>query len=806
MSAKNDDYRSDQDDKSQSSIDSIEDIQDSSESNQFKKSKNKKLLKKQKNQKKKRLNKQKFIDTEASETSENESDDDVKGEISKGQQEKYYKHDELKRKHHKDIVRDIEERYENGDVLNVEEIEKSEDEIEKPGLRDPKFWRVSCNKGKEQEAVTSIMFKHNHLIDTNPLEIVSVFSLKKFPAAIFIEAYFEQHVMRAIEGLVIVRQSPPELVESEQCPNMFQPPEVEQIDIEEGQWVRVRQHNIYSGDLARVMQVDQERKLIKLKVVPRQKLLMKSIEEDEENKKKNSKKNNSNADQSRFQMKEEEGEPPIEDNEPFQRGSKFKFLKRVKYLQEQKKFIRGPKIPIQMSKKSNHDDNDEPTSQFFYISIRDEWTSAKKDGFEIITLPVHQVLTGNIKPTVEDLQYFYPDVQDYRLILQKLHSSLKQVVEQKSKIQVGDYVTLNQNQDQTKASRYKVVQILEDQNILIVIKTIKNKTTFETKQTEYRLSINDAKLAFKLYQQVSIVSGPNIGLSGTIIKMDDLTAQISTEAGRIVDALISDLQSQKNVIKKMDIEENPDNGAEQQKTGFRRNDLVKFGLIDNDIGCILNISNNEVSILDLTNQIKTINKLAIRNSINTRNNVVKNMYCNDIRQQDLVVILDGFYKNNKATVLHVYRDYLFLFNGKFDNTQGVIIEKANNCGLVSSSKKPEPVVVNTQSQIPNEDWKNLRGQMVTIRKGQWQSYRGMVQEVTSRVATIQLSAKNLVVKVPLECIKSESSNSHLQVGKTPQHHPGMSTRVWDDLEGVQQSVMRGYQSPYITYQTPMRND
>lgn len=81
----------------------------------------------------------------------------------------------------------------------------------------------------------------------------------------------------------------------------------------------------------------------------------------------------------------------------------------------------------------------------------------------------------------------------------------------------------------------------------------------------------------------------------------------------------------------MDIEENPDAGAGQQKPGFKRNDLVKFGLIDNDIGCILNISNNEVSVLDLTNQIKNINKLAIRNSINTRNNVVKNMYGNDIR-------------------------------------------------------------------------------------------------------------------------------------------------------------------------------
>lgn len=56
-----------------------------------------------------------------------------------------------------------------------------------------------------------------------------------------------------------------------------------------------------------------------------------------------------------------------------------------------------------MTKKSINDDNEEQTSQFFYTTIRDEWTSAKKDGFEIVTLPVHQILTGNIKPTVEDL-------------------------------------------------------------------------------------------------------------------------------------------------------------------------------------------------------------------------------------------------------------------------------------------------------------------------------------------------------------------------------------------------------------------
>lgn len=33
-----------------------------------------------------------------------------------------------------------------------------------------------------------------------------------------------------------------------------------------------------------------------------------------------------------------------------------------------------------------------------------------------------------------------------------------------------------------------------------------------------------------------------------------------------------------------------------------------------------------------------------------------------------VFIFIFIFLDNKATVLHVYRDYLFLFNGKFDNT------------------------------------------------------------------------------------------------------------------------------------------
>lgn len=49
-----------------------------------------------------------------------------------------YEEDLLKRKNHKDIVYDIERRYKDGDGLNPEEVARSDDDIEKPGLRDPK--------------------------------------------------------------------------------------------------------------------------------------------------------------------------------------------------------------------------------------------------------------------------------------------------------------------------------------------------------------------------------------------------------------------------------------------------------------------------------------------------------------------------------------------------------------------------------------------------------------------------------------------------------------------------------------------
>lgn len=75
-----------------------------------------------------------------------------------------------------------------------------------------------------------------------------------------------------------------------------------------------------------------------------------------------------------------------------------------------------------------------------------------------------------------------------------------------------------------------------------------------------------------------------------------------------------------------------------------------------------------MTILDLTNKMRQVNLMTITAKLNTRNNVAKNMHRHEIRKGDLIVILDGFYKGCKATIVHVYRDCLFLHSGKFDHT------------------------------------------------------------------------------------------------------------------------------------------
>ncbi|KAL5721394.1 hypothetical protein ACHQM5_005046 [Ranunculus cassubicifolius] len=140
------------------------------------------------------------------------------------------------------LERSIQERYMRQDNLDYdEETNDVEQQALLPSVRDPKLWMVKCAIGHEREAAVCLMQK---AIDRGPeLQIRSVVALDHLKNYIYVEADKEAHVKEFS-------------VESKA------------VDISRDTWVRMKL-GIYKGDLASVVDVDNVRQKVTVKLVPR---------------------------------------------------------------------------------------------------------------------------------------------------------------------------------------------------------------------------------------------------------------------------------------------------------------------------------------------------------------------------------------------------------------------------------------------------------------------------------------------------------------------------------------------------------
>jgi hypothetical protein len=215
------------------------------------------------------------------------------------------------------------------------------------------------------------------------------------------------------------------MVEQEQCRALFSPIEHEEITIKPGDWVRVKSHQMFEGDLGRALTVDPLRRTVFVKLIPREKREIASFTHNEQP----ASKEKAAQPTAQFSLK---GEIEEENNEP--KPSKWYY--RTKYLIDQKRFVRGPKIHIKYDKRVSsyhNDDEEEETNErsiFLYGgNISTEREQCKKDGFVGITTSITNVVSRNVKPTLDELAFFYPDIKDIRNILPRLMKSLRPAVE-----------------------------------------------------------------------------------------------------------------------------------------------------------------------------------------------------------------------------------------------------------------------------------------------------------------------------------------------------------------------------------------
>ncbi|KAF5181007.1 Transcription elongation factor spt5, partial [Thalictrum thalictroides] len=134
-----------------------------------------------------------------------------------------------------------------------------------PCITDSKLWMVGCKTGHEREVVAYLMQK---AIDKgSESQITSAIALDHLKNYIYVEAHKEAHVKEAIKGVRNIYQTKLMLVPLKEMTDVLSV-ESKAVDVSKNMWVRLK-IGIYKGDLAKVVDVDNVRRSVTVKLIPR---------------------------------------------------------------------------------------------------------------------------------------------------------------------------------------------------------------------------------------------------------------------------------------------------------------------------------------------------------------------------------------------------------------------------------------------------------------------------------------------------------------------------------------------------------
>lgn len=163
------------------------------------------------------------------------------------------------------LERRLHERYGKREVEYDEEATEVEQQALLPSVRDPKLWMVKCAIGREREVAVCLMQK---CIDRgSELQIRSVIALDHLKNFIYIEADKEAHVREAVKGMRNIYAAKVKLVPIKEMTDVLSV-ESKTVDLSRDTWVRMK-IGTYKGDLAKVVDVDNVRQRVTVKLIPR---------------------------------------------------------------------------------------------------------------------------------------------------------------------------------------------------------------------------------------------------------------------------------------------------------------------------------------------------------------------------------------------------------------------------------------------------------------------------------------------------------------------------------------------------------
>ncbi|KAH3732845.1 transcription elongation factor SPT5 [Pelomyxa schiedti] len=599
-----------------------------------------------------------------------------------------------------------------------------------PSVYDPKMWAVRCRPSKELESVVGLMRRFfENCCNTNAIPGEGEEQIQQQPicanAAVvnenlkgyfYIEADREQDARHAISGLRQIFQQKLKLVPIKEMADVLAstpPPAPPQPN----DWARVKR-GLYKGDLAQVVEVDEARARITVRLVPRLDVAaLKSGAATEEGEVLPT---SSGAGRGR--------KPPT-------RPGVMRKLIPARFFNPSEFDGLGNDL---QHKTDAHGD---------YVLLRG---SRFQDGYLIKTIASQGVELHNVNPTLDEIRRFMK--QDDSIDTAALNRARSQKFS--TIFTKGDSVC---------------IQTAELKDMIATVTSVGDdgKVNVQARANETVMNLqfepDDLLKVFKCGDHVKVLNGRHEGETGLIVHVNGNTTTI-----------LSDISHQELTVLTSDIHESSDVGTsgKQELGTYQLFDLVQ--LSPQQVGMIIKIEGHSFRILDNLGQIKVIPLQSMGHKRgNPKNEMCMDSRSNSVSVGDLVQVIDGPQKGRQARVRHIFRFFCFLNARDFNENCGNFVAKANTLLIVGGAKPYQGPAFGRGRGSSDRGRGAERGgfgrgrgrgesdgggappprlsfgSTVRITKGPWKGYKGILRsKITDDPIRVELLTNGKKVTVP----------------------------------------------------------
>jgi transcription elongation factor SPT5 len=661
-----------------------------------------------------------------------------------------------------------------------------------PTVKDPKMWVVKCRQGQERLAILSLMQKFVTLGSRNGgVPVLSAVAPEHLKGYIYIEAYRHDDVRSAIDKMHLFFRGTQKLVALEEMPAVMESARSSRVvtsatggkvalySLKRGDWVRVSR-GVFRGDLAQVMDTDDSRNVVRLRLLPRIQLsrqVDKKIRPTQ-----------------RLFSREEVNRQVDGAERATVDGDGYRFRGEI--------YDRSGFLLKEFNIKS-------------IVSAKGEATVA---GFGPPTLEEIDRFSAALGTTAAPNGEEDDDETSVERRRQQNSEALDLLKDLKvkkvaQKFQVGDTVVVTQGQ--LKSLSGVVENVTADTAADPTGGGLGMQVTIRPHHEDLKddlLTFPDTDLAkkFELGDHVVSVAGEHQGETGLVVAVDEVEATVTVYA---------DATQREITLHAADVAEASDTTSARHKFGkYELGDLVSVGA--GAVGCIVKIDAGGVfRILDHSGRVQTIraNEIGAKRNFVSRETVTYDQSQNQLRVGNMVRVMGGSdrrYIGKTATIKHLYKFSAFCHSRDVVENAGIFLVKPSHLQLLGvQSRQSGPAAVPMSPGLRGQNQPRggmmqqggggrgrgradpLISQTVIVKSGPWKGYVGVVKNATDTTCRVELHSRSKIINVARDRVlvrehglprasgAPSGSVAAPAVGMTPSH-PGIRDYSMDQTPSV----------------------